>query len=159
MTTAPHSPAAERTTNIKRSDERATPAFRSVLLLAAVLAVGVIGWEHAYHSLVLDVVEEHGADGHLGHMLRDAVLAFPMALLAVAAGLRFGRRFGVAARAGFVSAAFGLLLVPSVRLHAVVDDALAGGTANAHEHEHAAQGGVEASTGFAAMLLHGVRDA
>ena len=73
------------------------------------------------------------------------------------AGLRAGRRFGPVARAGFVSAAFGLLLVPSVRLHDIVDGVPSSETA--HVHDHAGQGGLEASTGFCGMLLHGLRDA
>jgi DNA-binding beta-propeller fold protein YncE len=128
-----------------------------VLLLASLLAVGAIGWEHTYHSVVLGVADEHGAAGHLAHAYRDALLAFPIALLAVVAGLRFGRRFGLAARAGLISAAFGLLLVPSVRLHDIVDGALS--TESGHHHEHEAHGGLEASTGFVGTLLHGLRDA
>jgi hypothetical protein len=119
---------------------------RYVLLLSALLAFGVIGWEHTYHSAVLGVAEEQG---HLEHVVRDALLAFPLALVAVVAGLRLGRRFGPLARAAFVSVAFGLLLVPSVRLHDVVD-----GT-----HAHEGHGGLEASTGFFGTLLHGLRDA
>jgi DNA-binding beta-propeller fold protein YncE len=129
---------------------------RDVLLLASLLAFGVIGWEHAFHSAVLGVAEDHGA-GSLGHALRDAVLAFPIAVVAVVAGLRLGRRFGPAVRAGFVSAAFGLLLVPSVRLHDVIDGALSGERALGHHHE--AHGGLEASTGFVGSLVHGLRDA
>src|SRR5215212_10227873 len=158
MTTAPHSSAGERTRS-KRFDDRGTPPFRGVLLLAAVLAFGVIGWEHIYHSFVLGVVDEHGAEGHLGHVFRDAVLAFPMALVAVVAGLRVGRRLGVLGRAGFVSATFGLLLVPSVRLHDIVDHALSGENTLVHDHHHAGHGGLEASTGISGMLLHGLRDA
>src|SRR4051794_36456830 len=128
-----------------------------MLLLATLLAVCVIGWEHSYHAFVLGVAEEPGAAGHMTHILRDGLLVFPIALVAVAAGLTLGRRFGLAARAGSVSAAFGLLLVPSVRLHELADDALAAdGT---HVHEHAGHGGPEASTGLVRMVLHGVPDA
>jgi DNA-binding beta-propeller fold protein YncE len=129
-----------------------------VLLLASLLAFGVIGWEHAYHSFVLGVAEEHGAGGHLGHAFRDALLAVPIALVAVAVGLRVGRRFGPFVRAGLISAAFGLLVVPSVRLHDVVDGALSGESALGHHH-HEAHEGLEASTGFVGVLMHGLRDA
>jgi DNA-binding beta-propeller fold protein YncE len=140
-----------------RFDPGATPAFgRDALFLASLLAFGVIGWEHAYHSVVLGVVDEHGVAGHLEHALRDAVLVFPVAVVAVVAGLRLGRRFRPIARAGFVSAAFGLLLIPSVRLHDVIDGALSGESAPGHHHEGH---GLEASTGFVGTLLHGVRDA
>jgi DNA-binding beta-propeller fold protein YncE len=132
-------------------------SLRDILLLASLLTFGVIAWEHTYHSLVLGVVEEHGAAGHLGHALRDAVLAFPIALLAVVAGLRLGQRFGPAVRALIVSAAYGLLLIPSVRLHDSIDATLAGG--HAHEHQHEAHSGLETSTGVLGTFAHGLRDA
>jgi YVTN family beta-propeller protein len=157
VTTASQSPNDAQPTRTTRFDRRATPGIRGVLLLGLLLAFCVIGWEHTYHSVVLGVAEEHGANAHIGHVLRDSVLVFPIALLAVVAGLRLGRRLGLVARAGLVSAAFGLLLVPSVRLHDIVDEALS--TESAHVHEHAEHGGFEASTGFVGLLLHGLRDA
>jgi DNA-binding beta-propeller fold protein YncE len=137
--------------------QRATPRFRGVLLLASLLALGVIGWEHTFHALVLGVVDEHDAAGHVGHVFRDALLAFPIALGAVVIGLRVGRRFGLLSRVSCVSVAFGLLLVPSVRLHDIVDEALSG--ENALVHDHAGHGGFEASTGLYDAFLHGLRDA
>jgi DNA-binding beta-propeller fold protein YncE len=137
----------------------ATLAFgRQLLLLASLLAFGVIGWEHTFHSVVLGVTEEHGAGPHLAHIFRDALLAFPLAILAVVAGLRLGRRFGPIVRAGFISAAFGLLLVPSVHAHGAIDGALSGDETLAHHH-HAGHGGIEASTGIFGTLEHGLRDA
>jgi DNA-binding beta-propeller fold protein YncE len=141
-----------------RLEPKVTLGFgRDVLLLASLLAFGAIGWEHAYHSVVLGVADEHGAADHLGHALRDALLAFPIALAAVVAGLWLGRRYGPIVRAGLVSAVFGLLLVPSVRLHDLIDETLAG--ESALEHHHEAHGGLDASTGFFGVLLHGLRDA
>jgi DNA-binding beta-propeller fold protein YncE len=143
---------------ITRSIRIATSASgRDVLLLTSLLAFGVIGWEHAYHAFVLGVTDEHSAAGHLGHAVRDAVLAFPIALVAVAAGLRLGCRFGPIVRAAFVSAIYGVLLVPSVRLHDVIDGALS--AEGAHEHQHEALGGIEASMGVVGTLVHGLRDA
>jgi DNA-binding beta-propeller fold protein YncE len=127
---------------------------RDVILLASLLAFGVIGWEHAYHSVVLGVGDENAA-GHLAHVVRDGLLAFPLALVAVVGGLWLGRRFGLLARAGFVSVGFGLLLVPSVGVHNATDSAFSG----AVPHNHAAAGGLEASTGIGGLLLHGLRDA
>src|SRR4051794_14190022 len=156
MTTSSQDTAGGRTTRFARVRQSAAHAFRrDVLLLAALLAFGAIGFEHAYHSF-LGVTEEHDAGGHLGHAVRDAVLAYPIALAAVAAGLRLARRFGPVARAGFVSVAFGILLVPSVRLHEVIDHALEGENAFAPHHE---EHGLEAATGFWGSMLHGVRDA
>ena len=60
---------------------------------ASLLAFGVIAWEHIFHSMILGVTAEHG--GHVEHVFRDALLAFPMATVAVAAGLRIGRRVGL----------------------------------------------------------------
>src|SRR5215216_5281603 len=158
MTATSESPAREHPTRIARLLGRATPASsREVLFLASVLAFGVIAWEHVFHSFILDLGHEQGTGGHLVHAFRDALLAFPIALAAVSVGLRLGRRFGRTVRAGMVSAAFGVLLVPSVRLHEAVDGVLSG--ANVHEHHHEAQSGLEASTGMFATLLHGLRDA
>ena len=150
--------AGGHATKTARFIRRATSvSCRDVLVLASLLAFGVIGWEHAFHSFVLGAADDHGAGGHLGHAFRDALLAFPIAFTAVVAGLALGRRFGPIVRAGLVSAAFGLLLVPSVRLHDVIDGALSGG--NAHEHHHEALNGLEASTGVSGTLMHGLRDA
>jgi DNA-binding beta-propeller fold protein YncE len=131
---------------------------RDSLLLASLLAFGVIGWEHAYHSVVLGVGHENGAAGHLVHVVRDGVLAFPLALIAVVGGLWLGRRFGLLARAGIVSVGFGVLLVPSVGVHNATDNTLSGAN-GAFLHGHAAQGGLEASSGVGGLLVHGLRDA
>ena len=140
--------------------EGGAPGFRrgrDLILLASLLAFGVIGWEHAYHSVVLGVGDENAA-GHLAHVLRDGLLAFPLALVAVVGGLWLGRRFGLFARAGVVSVGFGLLLVPSVGVHNATDNALSGAH-GAFPHNHAGAGGLEASTGFGGLLMHGLRDA
>src|SRR5262249_57568269 len=70
-------------------------------------------------------------------------------------GLALGRRFGPVVRARLISAVFGLLLVPSVRLHDVIDGALSGGS-ELGDHQH---GGLDASTGVLGTLAHGLRDA
>ena len=127
---------------------------RDLILLASLLAFGVVGWEHAYHSVVLGVADQSAA-GHFLHVVRDGSLAFPLALVAVVGGLWLGCRFGLLARAGFISVGFGLLLVPSVGVHNATDTALSGASA----HNHAGAGGLEASTGFGGLLLHGLRDA
>jgi DNA-binding beta-propeller fold protein YncE len=139
--------------------EGGSPGFcrgRDILLLASLLAFGVIGWEHAYHSVVLGVGDENAA-GHLVRVLRDGLLALPLALVAVVGGLWLGRRLGLFPRAGFVSVGFGVLLVPSGVLNAT-DNTLSGGH-GASVHDHVAQGGLEASTGVGGLLLHGLRDA
>jgi DNA-binding beta-propeller fold protein YncE len=131
---------------------------RDTLFLASLLAFGVVGWEHAYHSVVLGVGDETAARGHVTHVLRDGLLALPLALVAVVGGLWLSRRFGLLVRAGFVAIAFGALLVPSVGVHNATDNTLSGEPGSLL-HDHTAQGGLEASTGFVGMLMHGLRDA
>jgi hypothetical protein len=131
---------------------------RDSLLLALLLAFGVIGWEHAYHAFVVGVGDESSVVGHLAHILRDGVLAFPLALLAVVGGLWIGRRFGLFARAWLVSIGFGILLLPSVGAHNATDHALAGGHGAIH-HGQSPTRGLEAATGVGGLLLHGLRDA
>jgi DNA-binding beta-propeller fold protein YncE len=154
MSTSSTLKTAEQATKRTRVDRTSTLS-RGVLLLSAFLAFGAIAWEHAYHSVVLGITDETGGAAHLEHFFRDGILAFPVALLAVVAGLRLGRRFNLPTRAGLISAAFGVLLVPAVRLHELVDGAASAG----HVHHHEQQGGLETSSGFFGMLLHGLRDA
>ena len=157
MTTTTDSRAGEHTPL-----RAAWPSGRKALFLASLLAFGVIGWEHAYHSVVLGAAEDHGALRHLGHVLRDALLAFPIAFIAAGVGLQLGRRFGPTVRAGLISAIFGVLIVPAVRVHEAIDGALSAGGADGHQHHdhaHEGQAGLEASAGFLGTLVHGVRDA
>jgi DNA-binding beta-propeller fold protein YncE len=111
--------------------------------LATLIALVTVGWEHLYHTLALDLDASSG--GHLIHVLRDAALVWPLALLAATVGLRYGRPM---ARAAGTSVTMGLLLVPSVEIHERIDRALAG----AHHHE-------ETGSGLLGMLEHGVHDA
>ena len=90
----------------------ASRRIRAVLLLAAFLAFGTIGWERVYHSVILGT--SVGDSGGLKHVLQEGLLAYPLALFAVVAGLWFGRRFGRLGRAGLIAGVFVLLLAPSV---------------------------------------------
>jgi hypothetical protein len=103
------------------STELVSSRIRGVFLLALLLAFGTIGWEHIYHSVILGISVEDSVAGHLGHVLRDGLLALPLALVAVASGLWFGRRLSLLGRAVLVAGVFGLLLVPSAGAHNAID--------------------------------------
>jgi DNA-binding beta-propeller fold protein YncE len=129
-----------------------------VVLLASLLAFAVIVWEHTVHFYILG----HGDTlaGHLGHMLRDGFLAWPLALVAVIGGLSLAQRVGMRqhrlrdllGQAALISLGFALLLVPSVGLHELIDRALMGqGVALATV--------IESHGGLGGLLLHGVGDA
>ena len=136
------------------------PVFdRTGLVLASLLAVGMVGWEHAYHSVVLGAADQHGAAWHLQSIVRDSLFAFPIAFAAVAAGHRLAARFGVPIRAGAISLVFGLLLVPFVRLHDSVDIALGGGQGQLHQHEHYGHAVVAASPSVSTTLQQCLHDA
>ena len=99
--------------------------IRAVLLLAALLAFGTIGWERFYHSVIVGTSADDSVAGGLTHVLREGALAFPLALFAVVGGLWFGRRFSRPGRAGLIAGVFVLLLAPSVRANTgagAVDD-------------------------------------
>ena len=118
---------------------------RALLLPACVLAFGVVGWEHLYHTLNLGYSDT--LSGHITHVLRDAALALPLAMAALASGLWLTRRLPPAAQAVGVSLVFGLLLVPATGVHDRIDAALV--TAGHHHQE---------GTGLL-QLSHGVSDA
>jgi len=132
---------------------------RSVLLLALLLAFGTIGWEHLYHSVVLPTAVDGSVADHLGQVLRDGLLALPLALVAVVGGLWFGRRLSLPGRAVLVAGVFGLLLAPSVGTHDAVGSVGAvSAQYPAHHHDQVGNTAVEAAGG-AAGLLHTLRDA
>jgi hypothetical protein len=90
---------------------------REVLVLASLLAFGVIAWEQAVHVYLLH--ESNTLDGYLSNWLNDGALALPVGLVAaVLAGLWSGMlRLGpsvahVLARAALASLFFVLLFVP-----------------------------------------------
>ena len=115
-----------------------TPRGRATAIrIATLIAVATVGWEHLYHTLSLGL--EASAGGHLLHVLRDATLLWPLALLAAIVALRYQRPL---ARAAAAALTMGLLLVPAAEIHQRIDGPAAG-----HQH-HAAS-----------MLEHGVSDA
>ena len=75
---------------VRRWSDTAVGRGRRLLLPACVLAFGIVGWEHLYHTMYLGHSETLA--GHATHVLRDAALAMP---LAVAALHRVRKRFVV----------------------------------------------------------------
>ena len=118
--------------------------------LATLIALITVGFEHAYHTVVLGL--DASLAGHLLHVLRDTALVWPLALVATLVGLRFGHLTRPLTRAVGTSAVMGLLLVPSVEIHERIDGALGGAHEGAHHHE-------EGGSGLLGMLVHGVHDA
>src|SRR5215467_3435337 len=130
---------------VRRWARTAVGRGRRLLLPACVLAFGVVGWEHLYHTMNLGYSDT--LSGHAMHVLRDAALAVPLAVAALASGLWLTRRLPAAAQVVGVSLVFGLLLVPATGLHDRIDAVLV--TAG-HHHEE--------GTGLL-QLSHGLSDA
>ena len=115
----------------------ATNVWRTRLGLASVLAFGTIAWQHLVHSWTTGASVPLA--GHLSHALRDGALAWPLAVLAVVAGLRLfhwmdlGERgiVGLVARTTLITVGFAALMVPAVVGHALIDAGLRGGSAAA----------------------------
>ena len=62
--------------------ERASRGSTNCSSRRLVLAFGVVGWSHLYHAVVLGYADTPA--GHTAHVLRDGLLAVPVALAALA---------------------------------------------------------------------------
>ena len=108
---------------------------RTCVGVASLLAFGTIAWQHLVYSLGAGPRAPLGS--HLTHALRDGALAWPLAALAVVAGLWIARRLrladhgslGLLGRSAVIATGFAALLVPGVAAHALVDAGLGGGSA------------------------------
>jgi hypothetical protein len=78
------------TVALYRSGRAGIPRLHQLFFPALVLAFGVVGWSHLYHAVVLGYADT--AVGHTTHVLRDGLLAVPVALVALAGGLWLTRR-------------------------------------------------------------------
>jgi DNA-binding beta-propeller fold protein YncE/plastocyanin len=146
------------TVALYRSGRAGIRRIRDLLLPALVLAFGVVGWSHLYHAVVLGYADT--AAGHTAHVLRDGLLAVPVALAALAAGLWLTRRRPLVAQAAAVAAVLGLLLVPATGLHDQIDARLA--AAGQHHPIDAAlapAGPYHEAGGLLSQLEHGGRHA
>jgi DNA-binding beta-propeller fold protein YncE len=122
------------TVALYRSGRAGIPRFHQLLFPALVLAFGVVGFLHLYHAVVLGYADTPA--GHTTHVLRDGLLAVPVALVALAGGLWLTRRRPLITQAAAVAAVLGLLLVPATRVHDQIDARLA--AAGQHHHLDAA---------------------
>jgi DNA-binding beta-propeller fold protein YncE/plastocyanin len=129
-----------------------------LLFPALVLAFGVVGWSHLYHAVVLGYADTPA--GHTEHVLRDGLLAVPVALVALAGGLWLTRHRPLVAQAVGVAAVLGVLLVAATGLHDQIDARLA--AAGQHHHIDAAlapAGPYHEAGGLLSQLEHGGRHA
>jgi DNA-binding beta-propeller fold protein YncE/plastocyanin len=146
------------TVALYRSGRAGIRRIRDLLLPALVLAFGVVGWSHLYHAVVLGYADT--AAGHTAHVLRDGLLAVPVALAALAGGLWLTRRRPLVVQAAAVAAVLGLLLVPATGLHDQIDARLA--AAGQHHPIDAAMapaGQDHDAGGLLSQLEHGGRHA
>jgi hypothetical protein len=128
-----------------------------VVILASLLAFGVIVWAHLLHASSLGQGEP--LTSHLSHALCDGLLALPLALVAVLGGLWLAQRLGLRhqswrallGRAVVISLLFALLLVPSAGIHHHLDTALTGAGRATVLAERLASGG------FWGWLLQGAQ--
>jgi DNA-binding beta-propeller fold protein YncE len=141
-----------------RSGRAGIRRLGELLFPALVLAFGVVGWSHLYHAVVLGYADTPA--GHTAHVLRDGLLAVPVALAALAGGLWLTRRRPLVAQAAGVAAVLGLLLIPATGLHDQIDARLA--AAGQHHHIDAAvtpAGQDHHAGGWLSLLEHGGRHA
>lgn len=130
---------------------------RDVIVLAEILALGVVVWGYFFHLRIVDG-EDISLRGPLLHLATDSLLALPPALLAVLAGLWLAQRFGRVLTPGhrlvlsaiLVSLAFFVVMVPSFLLHGYIDSTVFG----EWEAHHGAEDG-----GLLGLILHALRDA
>ncbi len=116
------------------------------LILAAVLAGGVVLWQHVLHEVLL-VQSDAPMSAQFPHVARDILLALPVALFAVGFGSNLSRVVTrraprPAVRATLITQVFMLLMIPAVPIHGKIDQLLGAG--------HALEGWV---------FTHGLRDA
>ncbi|MBI4310772.1 MAG: multicopper oxidase domain-containing protein [Chloroflexi bacterium] len=136
---------------------RNMPPHRDVVIVASLLAVGVVAWGYLFHTRVLGE-EDVSLRGPLVHLATDGLLAFPVAFLATVLGLwcagRWGSRLKPGRRlllgAGLVTLFFGIVLPPSVLLHGYLDTSVFGEWSIPHGAE---------DQGLLGLLLHALRDA
>ena len=145
------------TVALYRSGRAGIRRLHQLLFPALVLAFGVVGFLHLYHAVVLGYADTPA--GHTAHVLRDGLLAVPVALVALAGGLWLTRRRPPVAQAVAVAGLLGLLLVPATGVHDQIDARLA--AAGQHQHIDAAVAPADQDhqAGLVSLLGHGGRHA
>ncbi len=141
----------------KRDGATFSTRARDIILMAALLAFGVVAWAYFFHVRILGE-EDVSLRGPLLHLATDSILALPPAVLAALVGLSLAQRFGTAPRQGqrlvvsaiLVSLAFSIVMAPSILLHGYIDSAVFG--------EWDVHHGV-GDDDFLGLTLHSLRDA
>jgi DNA-binding beta-propeller fold protein YncE len=145
------------TVALHRSGRAGIPRLHQLFFPALVLAFGVVGWSHLYHAVVLGYADTPA--GHTAHVLRDGLLAVPVALVALAGGLWLTRRRPLVVQAAAVAAVLGLLLVPTTGVHDQIDARLAAAGQHHHSDAALAPAGPYHEAGLLSQLEHGGRHA
>jgi len=140
-----------------RSGRAGIPRLHQLFFPALVLAFGVVGWSHLYHAVALGYADTPA--GHTAHVLRDGLLAVPVALVALAGGLWLTRRRPPGAQAVAVAGLLGLLLVPATGVHDQIDTRLAAAGQHHHIDAALAPAGQDHQAGLVSLLGHGGRHA
>ncbi|HEV2785652.1 MAG TPA: multicopper oxidase domain-containing protein, partial [Solirubrobacteraceae bacterium] len=125
----------------------------AVLVLAVVLAFGTLAYMEALHALALRTEAGTGA----AHLIRDGLLALPLALGAALWGLRSPSRLGVSAAR--IALAFGGLLIPATAAHGALHGADERAVAHAAGDADAGGAMTMSGGGLPDGLLHGATDA
>ncbi|RME44148.1 MAG: hypothetical protein D6791_13805, partial [Chloroflexi bacterium] len=141
------------------------PHVTNLVLLAAALALGVAAWERLFYTYGLTATSDN-LIGHLTGIGRDAMLAFPLALLALAGALTFVRRLGMSrsswhgllGSAAMVSIVWMFLAVPALSLHNLTQKLADTGLAPAQGATPTANNWWGSFESLAGLLQHGVRD-
>ena len=145
------------TVALHRSGRAGIPRPHQLFFPALVLAFGVVGWSHLYHAVVLGYADTPA--GHAAHVLRDGLLAVPVALVALAGGLWLTRCRPLVVQAVAVAGLLGLLLVPATGVHDQIDTRLAAAGQHHHIDAALAPAGLHHQAGLVSLLGHGGRHA
>jgi hypothetical protein len=136
-----------------------------VIALALLLTLGALAWLGGLHAANLAVT--HTWAFSLSHFAKDALLVFPLALIAIAAAARLADRWGLSeasitgllVSAALIAAAFSLLLAPVLGLHHALARVLDSG-AGAHSfHGIEPPGSSGVISRLLWSLLEGLHDA
>ena len=148
-----------------RRDPTGGDANPSVFGVAAGVTLVVVSWLYGVHVIILG--EANTWVGHITHLIRDCLLAFPLAVLAVGVGRWQARRWGMReasaqdriGQAAIIALAFAVCLVPATGVHQFLDRLLDSDSPGRVFHGHGVRVDLEGATDVIGITLHGIRDA
>jgi hypothetical protein len=145
-------------------DRRGIVRGTRAVALSLLLTLCAIAWLRVLQTTGLAVTDVWAYS--LAHIAKDALLIFPVALLAIAAGTGLADRWdfqpsfaGFVASAALIAAAFGFLLVPVLGLHHYAAHVLDGNEPGHSFHGLARAGNPGALGRLSWNLLEGLHDA